>query len=81
MNKALKKVREINLFYRTASVDNSWKNISQESDPELWDILTNETPKHDKSDIIDNDEEIEGNDSAVQKRAKRKCFSISNAVT
>ena len=75
MNKALEKLREINLFYHTVSVDNSWENIRQESNPELWDILTNENAKHDKADIIDSDEETEGNDSAVQKEQRESVFS------
>ena len=74
MNKALEKLREINLFYHTVSVDNSWENIRQESNPELWDILTNENAKHDKADIIDSDEQIEGNDSAVQKEQRKSVF-------
>lgn len=74
MNKALEKLREINPFYHTVSVDNSWENVSQESDSELWDILTNENTKHDKADIIDSAEEIEGYDSAVQKEQLEGVF-------
>ena len=58
MNKALEKLREINPFYRTVSVDNSWEIVSQESDSELWDILTNENTKHDKADIIDRSKKV-----------------------
>ena len=58
MNKALEKLREINPFYRTVSVDNSWENVSQESDSELWDILNNENTKHDKADIIDSNKKV-----------------------
>ena len=50
------------------------ENISQESDQELWDILTNENAKHDKADITDSDEEIEGNDSAVKKEQRESVF-------
>ena len=55
MNKFLEKLREINPFYRTVSVHNSWENVSQESDPELWDILTNENAKYDRANIIGSD--------------------------
>ena len=72
VNKALEKLREINFSYCAVSVDNSWKNISQESDPALWDILTNENAKHDKADR--RDEEIEGNDNAVQKEQNKSVF-------
>lgn len=48
MNKALKKLKEINPFYSFVSIDeNSWVNVSQESDPELWDLLTNDKAKPD----------------------------------
>ena len=76
VNKALEKLREINPFYRTVKVDNSWENISQESDSELWDILTNENAKHDKADIVDSDKEIEGDDSAVQKEQRESVFHV-----
>ena len=56
VNKALEKLREINPFYRTVSVHNSWEKVSQKSDPELWDILTNENAKYDRANIIDSDE-------------------------
>ena len=55
VNKFLEKLREINPFYRTVSVHNSWENVSQESDPELWDILTNENAKHERANIIGSD--------------------------
>ena len=67
VNRALNKLKEINHFYRSVTVDNSWENVSQESDPELWDLLTNENAKPDKPDIIDSDEEIEGNNTALEK--------------
>ena len=56
MNKVLEKLREINPFYRTVSAHNSWENVSQESDPKLSDILTNENAKYDRANIIGSDE-------------------------
>ena len=35
VNQALEKLREINPFYQNVTIDNSWENISQRSDPEL----------------------------------------------
>ena len=70
VNKALEKLKEINYFSNNVSVDDSWENLSKESDPELWDLLTNENAKPDKADLIDSDEEIEGNDHALE-REKR----------
>ena len=68
VNKALKKLKEINPFYSFVSIDeNSWVNVSQESDPELWDLLTNDKAKPDDVDLTDSDEEIEGNDVVFEK--------------
>ena len=67
INKALKKLKEINHFYPSVTVDNSWENVSQESDPKLWDLLTNENAKLDKPGNIYSDEEIEGNKPALKK--------------
>ena len=69
VNKALRKLKEINPFYSFVSIDeNSWVNVSQESDPELWDMLTNDEAKPDNVDLTDSDEEIEGNDVTFEKQ-------------
>ena len=39
---ALQKLREANLFYSNVVVDNSWVGVNEQSDPTLWNLLTNE---------------------------------------
>ena len=40
VNRALKKLTEINPFYKDVTVDSEWKDLSEQSDPELWRLLT-----------------------------------------
>ena len=62
VNKALKKLVEVNLLYKNVTVDQSWENVSEETDPELWNLLTNEdATDNDKGLETDSDEDIEGN--------------------
>ena len=62
VNKALKKLVEVNLLYKNVTVDQSWENVSEETDPELWNLLTNENATdNDKGLETDSDEDIEGN--------------------
>ena len=67
VNAALQKLTEINPFYRDVSIDNAWENVSKHSDPELWNILTNnnsENPERDEQ--TDSDGDIEGNDKVKE---------------
>ena len=41
VNKALEKLTEINPFYRSVCIDDSWATVSQETDPLLWSASTN----------------------------------------
>ena len=45
VNTALAKLIEINSFYKNVIVDNNWKNVSEQSDPEFWKLLTNDNGK------------------------------------
>ena len=40
VNKALEKLVEINPFYKNVRIDDTWEDVSEESDPVLWNILT-----------------------------------------
>ena len=45
VNQALRKLTEINPFYKDIAIDQEWENVSKQSDPELWNLLTNENAK------------------------------------
>ena len=44
----------------------SWESISQEPDPGLWNILTDENCKHVEGETDDSDEDIEENNHAYE---------------
>ena len=47
MNKALDKLKEVNLLYRGVRIDETWENVRKEEDPSLWSLLTNENAEND----------------------------------
>ena len=63
VNRAL---AQLNPLYQNMQINMSWENVSQESDPRLWNILTDENRKDVEGEIDDSDEDIEGNDHAYE---------------
>ena len=62
------KLKEINPFYSDVVVDNSWVEVSEQSDFILWNLLTNdEIDENNVKYETGNDEETEGNNYAKQK--------------
>ena len=51
-------------------IDNSWERVLKESDPELWNLLTDENAESDAMFQSDTDEDIEGNDALLEKLKK-----------
>ena len=71
VNRALKKLTEINPFYKDVSIDNEWADVSEQSDPELWNLLTDENAtSNENDDQTDSDEDIDGNDHVKEKQSK-----------
>ena len=71
INRALRKLIEINPFYKDVSIDDQWENVSEQSDPELWKLLTDENVAQEKNDDeTDSDDNIEGNDHIKEKEMK-----------
>ena len=63
VNRAL---AQLNPLYQNMQINMPWENVSQESDPGLWKILTDENRKRVEGEIDDSDEDIEGNDHAYE---------------
>ena len=40
VNTALQELTKINPFYRNIAIDNEWEDLSEQSDPVLWKLLT-----------------------------------------
>ena len=71
VNRALEKLTEINPFYKDVTVDSEWKDLSEQSDPELWRLLTDKSTTSSKNDDeMDSDDNIEGNDHLKEKEIK-----------
>ena len=71
VNKALAKLIEINPFYKNFIADNDWKNISEQSDPEFWKLLTNDNGKEfNIDDQTNSDDDIEGNNKLKEREMK-----------
>ena len=71
VNTALAKLIEINSFYKNVIVDNNWKNVSEQSDPEFWKLLTNDNGKEfNIGDQTDSDDHIEGINKLKEREMK-----------
>ena len=58
-------------FYKNVIVDNDWKNISKQSNPELWKLLTNDNGKEfNIDDQADSDDDIEINKKLEEREKK-----------
>ena len=68
--RALAKLVEVNPLHQNIQLNMSWENVSQDSNPELRNILTDENHKHVEGEIDDSDEDIEGNDHAYEKEVR-----------
>ena len=68
--RALAKLVEVNPLHQNIQINLSWENVSQDCNPELWNILTDENHKHVEGEIVDSDEDIEGNDHAYEKEVR-----------
>ena len=63
----------MNRLYANVRIDNSWENLSKDSDPVTWNMLTN--PKADiLSDETDTEDEKENTRQTIEKRTTMNCF-------
>ena len=70
----------MNPLYQNIQIDPSWENVSQESDPELWNILTDKNHKHVEGGIGDSDENTEGNDHACEKEVQDSVLPLPTVL-
>ena len=63
VNAALQKLAQINPFYSNINIYNEWEDLSEQSDPVLWKLLTDKNAQESNNgDQMDSDDDIEGND-------------------
>ena len=74
INRALAKLTDINPFYKKFIVFNDWQNVSEQSDPELWKLLSNENGK--EFSIDDSDDDIQVNDKLKERETKMSSLTF-----
>ena len=65
VNAALDKLIEINPLYKKVKIDRTWETVSEETDPETWNLLTNPDAEP-MSDDTDSKEEMANNSTKDQ---------------
>ena len=80
VNRVFDKLIEVNPLYQNTQINLSWENVSQESNPELCNILTDQNHKCVEGEIDDNDEEIEENDHAYEKEVEDSVLPLPTVL-
>ena len=75
VNTALQKLAQINPFYSNTTIHNEWEDLSEQSHPVLWKLLTDKNARESKNrDQTDSDDDIEGN-GKFKERELKECSS------
>ena len=62
VNTAPQKSAQINPFYSNITIHNEWEDLSEQSDPVIWRLLTDKNARESNNrDQADSDDDIEGN--------------------
>ena len=78
INTLLQKLAQINPFYSNIAIHNEWEDLSEQSDPILWKLLTDKNARESNNrDQKDSDDEIEGN-YKFKERIEAVFFTFSN---
>ena len=71
VNTALPKLAQINPFYSNITIHYEWEDLSEQSDPGLWKLLTDKNAQESNNiDQMDSDDDIEGNDKFKKRELK-----------
>ena len=71
VNTALQKLAQINPFYSNTTIHNEWEDLSEQSHPVLWELLTDKNARESKNrDQTDSDDDIEGNGKFKERELK-----------
>ena len=75
VNTAIQKLAQINPFYSNITIHNEWEDLSEQSDPVLWKLLTDKNARESNNrDQTDTDDDIEGN-GKFKERELKECSS------
>ena len=75
VNRALQKLKEINPLYKNVIIERDWEDLTENSDPDLWNFLTNKDDCSGKAENNDNvdcltDSDEENDDVDIEKTRK-----------
>ena len=75
----LKKITKINPFYINNTIYNEWEDLSEQSDPVLWKLVTDKDAResNNKDQTDSDDDNIEGKDK-FRERIERIFFTFFN---
>ena len=66
VSKALEKLVENKPFFQQVCLVNSWEDISKESDPQLWELLTDVKPKSKTVEETDNEGDVYSSNNTTE---------------
>ena len=80
VNTALQKLTKITLFYSNITFDNGWEDLSEQSYPVLWKLLSDKNAREtNNSDQTNSDDDIERNDKFKERELKRSSSPLNIA--
>ena len=78
---ALQKLTKINQFYSNITIDNEWKDLTEQLDLMLWKLLTdNSTRESSSSDQTDSNDDTEGNDKFKERELKESSSPFATVM-
>ena len=80
VNKALEKLVEINPFYKYDGLNNSWEDVSKESDQELWELLADEKVKSKTVEETDSEEDVDSSNNTIENQSEMSSVPYLTAL-
>ena len=82
---ALQPLTTINPFYSNITIDNEWGDLSEQSDPVLWKLLTDKNTdmnakEPNNSDQTDSDDDIEGDDKFKERELNESSLPFPTVI-
>ena len=80
VNKALEKLVEISPFYKYNGLNNSWEDVSKESDQELWELLADEKVKSKTVEETDSEEDVDSSNNTIENQSEMSSVPYATAL-
>ena len=80
VNKTLEKLVEINPFYKYDGLNNSWEDVSKESDQELWELLADEKVKSKTVEETDSEDDVDSSNNTIENQSEMSSVPYLTAL-